>query len=303
MGLLDVDTINKIYVECRKVKPDIIIYGEGWDMPTVMAQNQRASMNNAHLMPNIGFFNDRFRDITKGKTNHEELQVRGYLTGDTNYMDGFKHVFSGSVLPIAYPPLFKTPSQSINYIECHDNNTIYDKLKACCHDEDEQTLFRRIKLNNAAVMFSFGVPFFHMGQEIGLTKFGDHNSYRSTDLINQFRYNTLDERLELYNYFKDLVAMRKELSFLRINDRDVIEKAIEFNYDYSGILRINFVNKDIICPYKDVIIFINPRKETYSTDLNDYYKILFNESGKISSSLYSQHLVVNPLSLVVCVKE
>lgn len=303
MGLLDIDTINKIYVECRKIKPDIIIYGEGWDMPTVMGQNQRASMNNAHLMPNIGFFNDRFRDITKGKTGHEELQVRGYLTGDTNYMDGFKHVFSGSVLPIAHPPLFRTSSQSINYIECHDNNTIYDKLKACCPDEDEKTLLRRIKLNNAAVMFSYGVPFFHMGQEIGLTKFGDHNSYRSTDLVNQFRYSTLDERMELYNYFKDLVAMRKELAFLRVNDKETIEKSVKFNHDYSGILKINIVNKDLIAPYKDVIIFINPRKEAYSTDLNDYYKILFNESGKISSSLYAQHLVVNPLSLVICVKE
>lgn len=303
MGLIDIDTINAVYAECKKIKPDIIIYGEGWDMPTVMPQNQRSTMNNASLMPNIGFFNDRFRDITKGKTGHDELHVCGYLSGDKNYIDGFKHVISGSVLPIAHPPLFKTPSQSINYVECHDNNTIYDKLKACCPLEDETTILRRIKLINAAVMFSIGVPFFHMGQEIGLTKFGEGNSYRSSDLVNQFRWNTLDERKDMYNFFRDLVDMRKSLPFLKLNDRKVIEQSIEFNNDYSGILKIRYSNKDVIAPYSDVLIFINPKKESFSVDLCDYYKILFNESGKITSSLYSQHLVVNPLSLVICVKE
>lgn len=303
MGLIDIETINKVYEECKKIKPDFIMYGEGWDMPSVMGQQQRASMNNAHAMPNIGFFNDRFRDIAKGKTNFDELFVKGYLSGDTNYIDGFKHIFSGCVLPIAHPPLFSSPSQSINYVECHDNNTLFDKLRVCCYDEDEQTLLRRMKLVNASVMFSCGVPFFHMGQEIGLTKNGDHNSYRSGDLTNQFKYQVLDQREDLYHFFIDLVLLRKELSFFRLNNREDIEKTLEFSTEFNGILKIRYKNQDIIKPYHDVLIFINPTMNNYETDLSDYYKIVFNESGKITSNLYSQHLVVNPLSLIVCVKE
>lgn len=302
MGLIDIETINQVYEECRKIKPDIIIYGEGWDMPSVMGGQQRSSMNNAHLLPNIGFFNDRYRDIAKGKTGNDELFVKGYLSGDINYIDGFKHIFSGSVLPIAHPPLFKSPTQTINYVECHDNNTIFDKLKVCCYDEDEQTILRRIKLINAAVMLSCGVPFFHMGQEIGLTKFGEHNSYKSPDHINQFRYNTLDQRLDMYNFFKDLVSLRKELPFVRLSDKETIEKTLEFTTEANGILKVRYKNDEVICPFKDVLIFINPTKNQFETDLSDYYKILFNESGKINN-LYSQHLIVNPLSLVVCVKE
>ena len=303
MGLLDIETINSIYDECKKIKPDFIMYGEGWDMPTVMPPQQRASMNNARMMPNIGFFNDRFRDISKGKTGHDELFIKGYLSGDTNYIDGFKHVYSGSVLPIAHPPLFVSSSQSINYVECHDNNTLYDKLKVCCYGEDENTILRRIKLINACVMLSIGVPFFHMGQEIGLTKFGEGNSYRSPDSVNQFRYQVLDSRIEMYNYFIDLVNLRKELKFLRLSSKEQIESSINFNTEANGILKINYYNQEVIKPYRDVLIFINPTNSLYETDLVDYYKIIFNESGKITSNLYAQHLIVNPLSVVVCVKE
>lgn len=303
MGLLDIETINLVYEECKKIKPDFIMYGEGWDMPTVMPTQQRATMNNAKMMPNIGFFNDRYRDITKGKTGHDELFVKGYLCGDTNYIDGFKHVFSGSVLPIAYPPLFISSSQSINYVECHDNNTIYDKLKVCCYGEDEATILRRIRLINASTMLASGVPFFHMGQEIGLSKFGEGNSYNLPDKINQFHYDVLDARQDMYKFFIDLVKIRKELKFLRLTKKEDIEKCIRFNTEYGGILKINFISKDIIDPYQDVLIFINPTNNLYETDLKDYYKIIFNESGLITSSLYAQHLIVNPLSLVICVKE
>ena len=303
MGLHDYETINLIYKECKKIKPDFIMYGEGWDMPSVMGNQQRASMNNSFQMPNVGFFNDRFRDVTKGKTNHDELYVKGYLSGDTNYIDGFKHIYSGSVLPLAFPPLFLSSSQSINYVECHDNSTLYDKLKACCYNEDEQTLLRRVRLINACVMTSIGVPFFHMGQEIGLTKYGESNSYNLPDYINKFDYQVLDHRDDMAQFFRDLVSIRKEFRFLRLNNREDIEKTIDFSTEFGGILKVNYHNPEFIKPFQDVLIFINPTQENFETDLSDYYKIVFNESGKITSNLYAQHLIVNPLSLVICVKE
>ncbi|MDD7735597.1 MAG: hypothetical protein PT941_02300, partial [Bacillales bacterium] len=67
--------------------------------------------------------------------------------------------------------------------------------------------------------------------------------------------------------------------------------------------KIRYKNEQVIAPYKDVLIFINPTQMIFDTDLDDYYKILFNESGRISSNLYAQHLIVNPLSLIICVKE
>jgi pullulanase len=303
MGLLDTKTILEVYEECKKLNKDFILYGEGWDMPTVLAPSQKASMNNAFKLENIGFFNDRYRDIAKGKTDHDALYVKGYLTGDTNYIDGFKHVFLGSSLPLAYPPLFKDVNQSINYVECHDNNTIFDKLEKCCYDEDEITKLKRIKLINALNIFSFGVPFFHLGQEIGLSKDGDHNSYRSGDKINSFKYNVLDERSEMFNFFKDVVKFKKKYPFLRMSSKDIIDKGIEISTDKGGVLKVQYIDKELISPFKDVIMYVNPTKSLFETDLNDYYQIIFNESGEICSELFAQHLLVNPLSVVIVVKK
>ncbi len=303
MGLIDVTTINEVYRACSMIKPDFIIYGEGWDMPTCMPSNQRANMNNAHLMPNIGHFNDRFRDTSKGKTNFSELYIRGYLTGDTNYRDGFKHIFAGSTLPLAFPPLFNDPKQSINYVECHDNNTIYDKLKVCCYDDSEDELFRRLKVINAVVLLSCGVPFIHMGQEIGLSKNGDHNSYRSGDLINQMKWDVLDKRKDLYDFFRQIVEIRKKYPFFRISEKETIEKSIRFIDEANGCLIIDYFNEEILGEFKNVKIFINPTKNKINVNLYDYYQIIFNESGSLISEFYSQHLTINSLSLVIACKK
>ena len=52
-----------------------------------------------------------------------------------------------------------------------------------------------------------------MGQEIGLSKGGDHNSYRSGDLVNQMKWDILDQRKDLYEFFRQLVALRKSYPF------------------------------------------------------------------------------------------
>lgn len=40
MGLIDIDTINEVKEKCRLLKPDFIIYGEGWDMPTTLSSEK-----------------------------------------------------------------------------------------------------------------------------------------------------------------------------------------------------------------------------------------------------------------------
>ena len=303
MGLIDNETLNLVYEECRKINPCFICYGEGWDMPSVMPSNQKGSMNNAHLMPNIGFFNDRFRDITKGKTSESELYVRGYLTGDINYIDGFKHTFTGCTVPIAFPPLFTSVSQSINYVECHDNNTLMDKIRVSCYDEDINSHLKRLKLINAYTVLCYGVPFIHMGQEIGLSKNGQGNTYNAGDELNHFDYAILDERENLYRFFKDVVSLKKDYSFFRLSDKDIIKQYVYFANEYNGCLRIEINKRELIAPYSDVRIYINPTRNAISVDLDDYYQIIFNEAGRIVNPLYSQHLAINGLTLVVCVKQ
>ena len=53
----------------------------------------------------------------------------------------------------------------------------------------------------------------------------------------------------------------------------------------------------------DLGTYINPTRNAISVDLDDYYQIIFNEAGRIVNPLYSQHLAINGLTLVVCVKQ
>ena len=46
MGILSIDLVNEIYLRCRSINPDFMVYGEGWDMPSFLPQEQRASIRN-----------------------------------------------------------------------------------------------------------------------------------------------------------------------------------------------------------------------------------------------------------------
>lgn len=301
MGILDIDTMNLIESECHKLKKDFIVYGEGWDMPTALGNHEKAKTANASRMPNIGFFNDRYRDIVKGRSSDHELDQRGYLLGDFNHIDGFKHCFIGSSSAVSLPPLFLNPTQSINYVECHDNATLFDKVVISNRYEDLKDQLKRIKLINALNIFSIGIPFIHAGQEIGATKQGVYNSYNSPDCINQFNYDLLDERQEMYRFMREAIEFRKRAPYLRLTENDQIMEMVSFVNLPSGALLIEF-NGANIYPYRSLKFFVNPSKDSISYDLDDYYQILFNEAGMLKQPLYAQHLVINAITCLICAK-
>lgn len=301
MGLIDMDTIKEVKHKCEVIKPGFIVYGEGWDMPTTLSSELMAKLSNAMKMPRVGFFNDRFRDIVKGKSSDYELSVKGYLLGDTNYIDGFKHCYLGSTIPLAFPPLFYSPAQSINYVECHDNATIYDKIKISNCYEDEETILKRIKLINAVTILSCGVPFIHSGQEIGLSKKNVYNSYNAGDDINHFDYGLMDMRWEMVNYIKDIIKLKKLYSFFRLDNKVKIENTISFkNIDYGSLL-ISYHGNEV-SPYNEVIVIINPTTFEFDYSLGEDYRIIFDERGLAKEQPSNNQLRIKAISLTILVR-
>nr|AIA87498.1 CAZy families CBM48/GH13 protein [uncultured Geobacillus sp.] len=127
-------------------------------MPTALPSEDKSSLNNAFALPFVGFFNDRFRDFTKGPSQRERLGEKGYLTGDLGKIDDFKYAYAACSIRINHNPLFQNPLQSIDYVECHDNNTLYDKLKASLGGESETSILERLKMINAIVVFGAEYP-------------------------------------------------------------------------------------------------------------------------------------------------
>jgi pullulanase len=221
------------------------------------------------------------------------LLVKGYLSGDTNYLDGFKHVLLGSSVALAFAPLFKSPTQSVNYVECHDNNTLYDKLLACCPEDKPDEILKRIKMCNMAVLLACGIPFFHEGQEIGHSKGGIANSYNSSDKVNGFDYSLVEKRKSLYEFFKDAVEFTKRFYTLANGEFDTLSTHITFDNLPEGAVKINYNFTDFT-----VFVIFNPSKKSFVYSFNDYVNLVFNESGNVEKSdFYIRMAIINALSV------
>ena len=298
MGIIDKKTMHLLYKALKEIKPDIMVYGEGWDMPTCLAFEEKSSLNNTFDkdLIDIGFFNDRFRDVLKGKTDDSNLQAKGYLNGDLNYRDGFKHVFVGSTVSYGFPAMFDSTKQTINYVECHDNATLFDKLAVSNKDETIETRLRRIKLINACTILSLGVPLIHAGQEVGLSKNGVCNSYNSGDAINGFRYDIASNRKDMIKYLNDIIRLKKYFSCFYLDRKEEIVSNIEFEDLQNGAVAIKLNDNERKCK---VIVIVNPSDATVKYQFDKYYRIIFNEAGLLESETYSQLVLVNGITMLV----
>lgn len=297
MGLIDKKTISDAVYSVKGLKPNAMIYGEGWDMASSLPSSEKASMNNSSLLPDVGFFNDRFRDVCKGHCYGDDNCEKGYLSGEAAYRDGFKHVFMGSSVAFAFPPLFVSPDQSVNYVECHDGLTMFDKLKVIYPKEKEETLLRRIKLINACVVFSYGIAFIHEGQEFGHSKNGASNSYNSSDAVNGFDYSKAYEHLDMIRYLKAAIEMKKSCAFLQWNQASVIEKRINFVNLENGALEITFDDKETKKPIAR--LFVNPSLEDVKVAFDKPSLLLFDENGKAEEKKEYESYKIKGLALAL----
>jgi len=113
--------------------------------------------------------------------------------------------------------------RSLNYVECHDNYTLFDKLAISYLGKTSYSgdLFSALgkkgleevkaqdKLAAAYIFLAQGTPFINGGQEFLRTKQGDENSYQSPDSINAIDLGFKKTYSDVYNTYKGLIALRK----------------------------------------------------------------------------------------------
>jgi len=115
---------------------------------------------------------------------------------------------------IGSPQMFVSPNQSLNYVECHDNMTYYDKMLLNCGYENPE--FKVCQdFANHLIAVSQGVPFYHAGQEFYRSKKGIENSYDSPDEINQIHWNIREEGVKK---LKQILKLRKKYKLYRQTD-------------------------------------------------------------------------------------
>lgn len=226
MGILDIDTMNKIADELYSINKNIILYGEGWNLPTEYDKANLASIKNACKTPKIAYFNDFCRDNIKGSVFNE--MGRGFATGEKNLEQNIKHVVTACTGNIADFMVLPTPEQSLNYVSCHDNLTLWDKINISCNDYSYENRISAHKLSIGIILTSQGIPFIHSGVEICRSKYGISNTYNSPDGINNIDWDKKQQFINVYEYIKGLIKLRKNHSAFRITDKEEIKNKISF---------------------------------------------------------------------------
>lgn len=227
MGLLDVDTMNEIRRRLDEIDPSLIMVGEGWMMDTVLPAERRANQANAARMPRIGMFNDGLRDAVKGDIFHPEK--RGFISGGDGFENGVKRGVAGGIDYGGEIRQFAAePAQSVNYVECHDNHTLWDKIMLSTDGEADERRRAMHRLASAIVLTSQGIPFVHAGQEFMRTKGGVENSYNAPVEINWLDWERCAAHRDDVAYMRSLITLRREHPAFRLRTARDIRTHLRF---------------------------------------------------------------------------
>ena len=239
MGLIDTETMNIIRDELDKISPKLTIWGEGWTGGTsTYATNTCTGQkfypaeqkNASKLNERVAFFNDKIRDGIKGSVF--DINDRGFIAGNQKAAKDIRYgARANSAAKNGW--LAQSPAQCVTYADCHDNATLYDQIIASAglgnYGERNDTAVAMNKFAAAIQFTSQGVLFNLAGQELGRTKYGDTNSYKSSPEINKITWNNIVDYADLVSYYKGLRLIRENFAPFTAADKSY-EKAYSFDY-------------------------------------------------------------------------
>ena len=302
MGLLDVDTVNQGFAICKSIKDDVIFYGEGWNMGLELPFEKKACSENADKMPGIGFFNDLYRDILRGGNFRDNITTKGFVGGNFSSNGYLDYLFKGSTLDNPIKHRFLDCNQSLNYVECHDNNTLYDKLTFSNGYESKDTLLKRVEFANKMVILSFGIGFIHMGQEIGQSKSGLDNTYNVLK-VNNMNWKLVDERFDMVSRLASIIYFRKKMvSYFPGSRFDDIPHLFKVQYWNNSMIAYYVDDEEKMKPYKKIAVLLNPTLEKKTYELDDYYKLLVDVKAK-GEDIMMKNGIIPPLSVQILIKK
>lgn len=237
MAIHDTETMNQVAAALKEIDPNIFVYGEGWtagDSP--LPVEKRALKENVSKMEGIAVFSDDIRDAVKG--HYSNAEDRGFATGKPGNEETVK---IGIVASTAHPqvdynkgnnskfPYATSPLQIINYVSCHDDLTLTDKLAKSMPGSTEAERQRAARLAQTIVFTSQGTPFMFAGEEVFRDKKGVHNSYKSPDSINAINWELKNINADQFNYYKNLIRLRREHPAFRMTTAQDIAKHLVFD--------------------------------------------------------------------------
>lgn len=294
MGIHDTETMNRVAKELKEIDPSIFVYGEGWtagDSP--LAADRRALKENVSAMENVAVFSDDIRDAVKG--HYSDASDKGFASGKPGLEETVK---IGIVASTAHPqvdykkgsnskfPYAKSPEMIVNYVSCHDDLCLTDKLRKSMPDASDSVRQEVAKLAQTIIMTSQGTPFIFAGEEVWRDKKGVHNSYKSPDSINAIDWNNKALYKDLFDYYSALTELRKNHPAFRMSSADMIAKHLQFDkYDagkYSNLVSYTLRDNANGDEWKDIKVAFNGADYPQEIDVKKGDWTIICHNGKLS---------------------
>ncbi len=235
---------------------DAILIAEAWDA---------GGLYQVGSFPSYGRWaewNGKYRD-----------DVRKFLKGEPGLAGDVASRIAGS--EDIYNPHWRGDCASVNFITCHDGFTLWDlyaynyKHNAAngwgnadgandenswncgwegdC-DQENVNLLRRKMIKNAATILltSVGIPMILAGDEFGNTQYGNNNPYCQDNKISWLDWDMLKKNEEIFTFFQNMIAFRKEHPVLQKMSQGVPEGypivslhgTNSWEFDYSAENRV-----------------------------------------------------------------
>ena len=315
MGVHDIETMNAIREAVNNIDPTIFIYGEGWSAGQCALPTEQLGVKaNVLRMPGIAAFSDEIRDALRGPFSDDTKP--GWLGAPL--VDVKKQEASlkfGIVGAISHPQVDMSdvnysdkswatePTQMISYVSCHDDMCLTDRLRASIPNLTTDELIRLDLLAQTAVFTSQGVPFMLAGEEMLRTKKGVHNSFESPDSINKIDWQNLQRYPQVFEYYKNLIQLRKHHPAFRLGSADLVRKHLEFLDTPDGVVAFRLKNYAGRDDWRNIVVVLNATKTTatMSVPIAHYTVVcrdgVINELGLVS--LDGGQVTVSPQSALI----
>jgi len=306
MGIHDIETMNLIADTLRKIKPSIVLYGEGWTAgSSPLPDSLKALKHNASKLKGVAVFSDDMRDGIKGSVFN--IDDRGFATGKLANTESVKFgvVAAGQHPQINYSlvnyskgPYTSSPAGLINYADCHDNNILWDKIALSYKDASESQRTKMHELAYAMVLTAQGTPFLTAGSEFLRTKYGVENSFNSGDSINAINWNLKTKNYKTYQYIQSLIQLRKAHPAFRMTTAEQIAQHLVFqDHLPEGVIGYTLNGAVVGDSWKKIWVGYNGSLSSKSFDLPEgNWKIA---SIRNNSALKGNKLIIDGSSAVI----
>ena len=308
MGLMDVDLLNRIQtaLDAKFGPGEKLLYGEPWGATGAAARPGTLMCtkdNLKALSPRIGVFCDNTRDAVKGSLFN--LKDVGFVNGgeiSPGYLLRCITAWAGDRGHAA------APSQTITYLSCHDDWTLWDKL--VCTLNSRKRFFshsRKVLRANrlaAAICFSCqGYPFLLAGEEFGRTKGGMKNSYNASPEVNRLDWTRAWENHTLVNYYRGLIALRKKLPCLCDKTPQAHERVVSSLMLASGCVGITMNNRGSGSKWDKITLIFHTGNESVSVPLpSGEWQVLADDKSSFrwrENRLLSESTEIPPVSALI----